>query len=348
MRFDIVRGRFPLKVFFVLFACAVFGYVQQASAVLVSYEPFEYTAGSEILGLNGGGGFGAAWTGRANNAANVPAGTSAVQAASMAHPTQPGDLPTIGGSMLLDATQPAGTTATTQPARDLSAQAKSILDAAPTTWFSFLGQRQGVATDPMISNLPNNPYPRGVNLSLFGQDVATDDELVGFGNSSNATDNTYSIVPDGGGSNREGAYDPAGSASPGVPDNVGAATFPYQNLEWVVVRIDHQVGVDNIYMWLSPDPLSEPSTASADATILSTDTNAFEYGSIGAIRAFVGNQGGTPNAENWRPAGAIQLDEIRLGTTYADMRSTTVVPEPAAFLLMLLGGLGALAIRRRG
>jgi hypothetical protein len=324
------------------------GTVQHASAVLVAYEPFEYTAGSEILGLDGGGGFGAAWTGRVNNPANVPAGTSAVQAASMAHPTQPGDLPTIGGSMLLDATQPAGTTATTQPARDLSAQAKSILAAAPTTWFSFLAQRQGVATDPMISNLPNNPYPRGVNLSLFRQDVATDDELGGFGNSSNATDNTYSIIPDGGGSNREGAYDPPGGLVGGGPTNVGAATFPFQNLEWVVVRVDHLAGVDDIYMWLSPDPLSEPSTASADATILNTDANAFDYGNIGAIRAFVGNQAGTVNAANWRPAGAIQLDEIRLGTTYADMTSTSVVPEPASLALLVLGGLGALAYRRRG
>jgi MYXO-CTERM domain-containing protein len=117
-----------------------------------------------------------------------------------------------------------------------------------------------------------------------------------------------------------------------------------------VLRIDH-VGdatvADNAYLWLNPNPLVEPLIANADVTILSGDTNSRDLSNIDFVRPFVGNAqntaltGGFP-ATNWRPFGVLAVDEIRLGTTYADM---SAVPEPAALGLLALGGL--LRLRRR-
>lgn len=329
-----------LTRFLVISCCAaVFAavMVSTASAVLLVYEPFDYDVDDQLYdpntmtGLNGGGGFDGAWNARAGTASNVPAGSNPVVAGSLAHPSAA--LTTVGNSVVS-----TGESGNNQPARQLSSYAHDQLAASGTFWFSFLGQRQGAPQDPPAFG--DNPYPRGVNVSLFKTDLATDDELVGFGNSSNAEQNTWSIIPDGGGGNREGAYSPAGSLpGNGGPENAGAAPFPFQDTEWVVVRIDQVAGDnnDNIYLWLSPDPTSEPSTANADATILGTDTNGmFDYGDVGAIRPFLGNE------SSGRPFGVMQYDEIRLGTTYADMSARQVtVPEPASLLLLVLGGLAA-------
>jgi hypothetical protein len=128
---------------------------------------------------------------------------------------------------------------------------------------------------------------------------------------------------------------------------VGAATYPFQDVEWVVVRIDHLAGNDDVYMWLSPDPKSEPSLASAAATIKAGDaTNGvFDHALIGAIRPFVGGQQNDATANNWRPTAVLALDEIRVGTAYADMSLT--VPEPASIALVLLSVVGLAGLRRR-
>jgi hypothetical protein len=313
-----------------------------ASAALLVYEPFDYQAGSGLLDQNGGIGFAGDWTGRNNNDGAVPAGSTAIQAAGLSHPSNPGALPTQGGSVLIN-----GSSGVAEPAREFSAAARAAIAGSSTTWVSFLAQRQGQTTDPNTTNLPNNPYPRGVNFSLFRTDLATNSEVAGFGNSSNATDNTWSIIPLGGGGNREGAYDPAGGVQGGGPVTPGAATFPWNELQWAVIRVDHFAGNDDIYMWLSPDPDVEPSILDADATILNTDTNAIDYANIGAMRPFVGSQQGTVGAANWRPAGVLALDEIRIGTTYADMTATSVIPEPASLVLLSLAAI-AFGLRRHG
>ena len=119
-------------------------------------------------------------------------------------------------------------------------------------------------------------------------------------------------------------------------------TPKWSQLAWGVLRIDHAGDAtvsDSAYLWLNPNPLVEPLIANADVTILSGDTNARDLSDLDFIRPFVGNnQTGT----NARPFAVIVVDEIRLGTTYADM---TFVPEPASCLLLVLGGL-ALCVRR--
>lgn len=320
-----------------------------ASAGLLAYEPFDYTAGEQLVGnsLNGGAGFDGAWRARQNNAANVPAGSTPVVAGSLAHPLFPGDLPTSGNSVLL-----TGEFGQSQPTRTFSALAKAQLAGAPgtTTWLSFLSQRQGPATDPATTNLPGNLYPRGVNVSLFdaNPNIANEAELVGFGNSSNAVDNTTSIIVRGAGGSREGAYDPPGATPGGGPTNVGAAIFPWTDLQWIVARIDHSAGNDDVYLWINPDPKVEPLISDADAQILKTDTNGanLDYAGIGALRPFLGNTQNPTNPVTLRPYGVLAFDEFRIGTSYADMSSTTVVPEPASLVLMLLAGMACLARRK--
>jgi len=107
---------------------------------------------------------------------------------------------------------------------------------------------------------------------------------------------------------------------------------PFSDLAWAVMRIDFIGGANNQYLWLNPDPNVEPSTGTANVTIL----NAAAVTGFDAIRPFVGN------AQSDRPFGVLAIDEIRLGTTYADM---SAIPEPSSMALLLLGG--SLAFRRR-
>jgi len=333
------------KIFFSGFAAVFVAALSVASsnAALLVYEPFDYPAGEGLLDKNGGGGFAADWTGNGNNDANLPAGTTSIQGASLSGPA---GLPTQGGHVVIQ-----GSPSTSQPSRTFNAQAVAAIQAQEASggslWVSFLAQRQGEANSPPAgTDWPNNPYPRGVNVSLFN--AAQNDEITGVGNSSNATDNTWSIIPNGSGAMREGAYNPPGSASPGVPDNAGAATYPWNDLHWAVVRIDYAGvgGNQDMYLWLDPDPAGQPAEGAAVAKILGTDTNYSTLLGIGAVRPFVGNAQGTAGGANYRPYGVLAFDEFRVGTTYSDMTSTTVVPEPASLALLLFGGV-ALVVRRK-
>ena len=145
--------------FFVFSLVAMTLMATSTYAALLAYEPFNYSAGQQLVdnSLNGGGGFDGAWRPRQNVASNSPAGSAPVVAGSLAHPTFAGDLPTSGNSVLL-----TGEFGQSQPTRSFSAIAKAQLAGTPgtTTWLSFLSQRQGPATDPATTNLPGNLYPR--------------------------------------------------------------------------------------------------------------------------------------------------------------------------------------------
>ncbi len=196
-----------------------------------------------------------------------------------------------------------------------------------TTWISFLTQRQGAAQDPATTS-PPNMYPRGVNLSFFDSERTTEilrddtlavavDERISVGNSSNATTNEWSIIVEGSGDQRKGAGE------------------PWTNMHWAVVRIDHHGDAameDDAYLWLDPDPTVEPLIANAYVSVLpGVDAFAEDYSNLDYLRPFVGNE------SSGRPYGDLVLDEIRIGTTYADMNSTSVVPEPGTIVLLLCG-----------
>jgi hypothetical protein len=300
-------------------AALLAGLATQASATLIAYEPFDYAAGSILNGQTGGVGFTAAWAPHLANAANVPANpiSNAIVAGSLPGPA---GLPTLGNSALL-----SGEFGTLQ----ISRLFPSISGAAgTTTWFSFIGQRLGETS----TNVAGNPYPRGANVSLFDADRVgpspNQPERIAMGNSSNATADEWSIITEGSGSQRDGSG------------------TPWSTRHWGVIKIEHlgdSTVADNAYMFLDPDPNVEPTNAMAVASMVNgVDSGARDFSGIDYMRPFVGNTSGTVGNTNHRPFAVLAVDEIRVGTTYADMRAT---PEPTTALLFVLGGL-ALSLGR--
>lgn len=206
----------------------------------------------------------------------------------------------------------SGATATYNIFRDIPNIAGGDGD---TTWISFIGQRVGPA------GTGDNPYMRGVNVGFFNTEHPSRTERVTVGNSSNAAQNTW-------------AYIPTGSSN-----EIQPTTEPYTNQAWAVVRIDHIGDVntpDNAYLFINPNPAVEPLIANADASSIGT----FDYSGIDHVRPFIGGVNGEI------PYGELLLDELRIGTTYADM-SGGVIPEPTSLAVLGLGALAALGRRRR-
>jgi hypothetical protein len=304
---------------------------QVAHAGLIAYEPFNYATGENLDSKTGGTGWTSSWGPKLVPAGPaIPAAGAVIQAGSL---TAPVGLPTLGGHARMSAENGAFEMARSFP---------NVSGTAGTnTWFSFLGQRIG--SNAGGTNWPNNPYPRGANIGLFDKDVVaqggTAYERVGVGNSTtgNAADanhyDEWSLIPQGSGAAREGPV----SHSP-----------KWSELAWGVLRIEH-VGdatvADNMWLWLNPDPLGgEPLTANADVTILSGDANSRDISNIDYIRPFLGAAQNATNAATSRPAAVMLIDEIRLGTEWADMRA---IPEPATGVLVAVAGIALMSRRKR-
>jgi MYXO-CTERM domain-containing protein len=196
-----------------------------------------------------------------------------------------------------------GSTGTAQPNRTLPLVRG---DDGTTSWFSFVGQRLGAKDGDPPS------YRRGANISLFNSTLAASTEQLAIGEGTGRAEDTWSLIPDGGAGNTQ------------------ASQVPFDQPSFIVVRIDHLAGNDNAYLFVNPVLGVEPNIATANATSI----GSFDY-SFNRIRPFAGN---TTTAGVF---AEIQLDEIRVGETYADVAP---VPEPAGLTLL---GLGALSLARR-
>ncbi|WP_157837046.1 cell wall anchor protein [Geminisphaera colitermitum] len=183
-------------------------------------------------------------------------------------------------------------------------------DTTTTYWLSFVGNTAWSATGS-----GNNFF-----ASLMLRSGTTDILSVGaFGSSPNwrvrANNSNY-------------------SSATGVPTSSTQA--------FVVVRIDVNTataGNDAVYLWINPALGTEPSIGAATGSI--TGTNLWNSFSLDSLRISVNE-----NA----PAGAtksISLDELRLGTSYADV-AVTVVPEVASTAVFLGGMLFVVVILLQG
>jgi hypothetical protein len=98
----------------------------------------------------------------------------------------------------------------------------------------------------------------------------------------------------------------------------------------VVLKWDFTSGTDTTQMWVNPVIANgEAGLGAADVTVTRT---GFSFN-----RIRLGNGG-----------GLLTVDELRLGTTFADVTPTSIIPEPATLLVWsLLAGLGLAASWRR-
>jgi hypothetical protein len=154
----------------------------RAEAAVLAYEPFSYAAGN-IIGQNGGTGFGGAW-----DEVQGASLSTVVQAGSLGYTDSLGNsLVTAGGKL-----NNIGTGGTSTPGRDFSFRrdgaALGATPAAPVyTYFSFLGIRQGALNTPNGS-IEDGTYGRGANISLFDGGcldcAAADFERLNFGENS--------------------------------------------------------------------------------------------------------------------------------------------------------------------
>jgi hypothetical protein len=288
-------------------------------ASLLVYEGFDY--GTSWLGAtnSGGTGWGAGWmTG------------SQVYATNSATSLSYGSLQTSGGACLFG--NPYGpVTGTQQAQRSLNSNlglTNFFSGSGGTVWMSFLYQNW--TTD----NVGRLGF-RQANVGLFSG--GTTNAASGLSNAAGTERadvgalNTYTAgVVDN--MSLWGSVVPQGMAQQSTFSTLrGSSTAPV--LVLLRLDFDNTTAADTIYAWFNPTIGGvDPSTSTA------ISTNNIDASGINAIRFAVGNA----NASGTN--AVMMVDEVRLGTTFADV---TPVPEPMTFALAGLGGLMLLALRRR-
>lgn len=324
----------------------------KAAAVLLAYEGFDYTPGQSLVGQSGGLGFSTAWLGDANTTANtlIVAGSFTYTDAFGNTLVTSGNRVWVTGDGRPEGDNfPSGVNGNASPRRLLDVDRG--LDSTPTTtWVSVLALRVGM---PYLYNSPDGKvayYGRAVGALQFFYNASRDisssagNEMVTIGR---ASENTSGIDP-----NRNvdtWAVLNRGSATQQVTSTVPLTNEP---VTFIVARIDHNPGTDprvagaadRIYVWFNPADLTvEPDINSADLTLTPTqfDSNNDRDYVFNVIRLFGGN------FNTFVGYGSVQVDEIRIGTTYFDVAP---IPEPSALSLLALGGVMALVtlwLRRR-
>jgi hypothetical protein len=280
-----------------------------ARAVLLAYEGFDYGVGSSIIGQVGGYGFANAWQ---NN--NSGAGSSSVTVSgSLGYVDSTGHiLYGSGNSALFSGSTSANNNAV--PNRDLVIARGTGATDGGSTWISMLVQRQGTATTD-----PTNPYRRGAAVTFYNGGA----ERFGVGMNSNSPTNAVGLTIQGN------------------VNQIRQTGVPFNQLNLVVVRIDHAAGTnDNAYIWVNPANLSVTPDVS---TAITNSVGQFDF-TFNRLQLFVGGTNGAT-----QPTALLAVDEIRVGTDFADIAPwiPVTVPEPSVVALGGLSGLALLIFRRR-
>lgn len=275
--------------------------VPQAFATLLYYEGFNYTPGTSIATNNGGSGWTNAWT--AGSAGNL-LGTNT--AGSLAY-TDAGNntLQTSGGSVIVG--NPVSTTATTAtPNRvmnyNLSGGTGTVAGPGATTWISFLYKR-------LNFDLGTLPFSRQTTFSLF--EGSAERVPIGSPNTTATVSNVFSVW---------------GTGTHNVNAPFQAAAYPITSgsTYFVLLKIvtDNTLAADTAYVWVNWTNLTvEP--APVTATLVQNEVN---LSAITTLRLQANNQ-------NSSGSNAVcQFDEIRIGTTFADVTPQASTPTTPPFI----------------
>jgi hypothetical protein len=334
---SITRTAYSPKNSLLLLAAAavIIGSPASARANLLAYEGFDYAPGNLTSANNGGIGFSGAWN------PNLPSGSSPnniqVLSGSLSYTDQFGNtLVTSGGRFFAtgdgteDGDNVGGSRHNAQPFRELSFSRGSDTEDH-STWISFLAVRTGLP-HPWPADEPTVQYGRASALQLF----QTTSERIAIGRASQNSETSLPNI----------TKDSWAIYNRGDANQTAASTAPLTDLVFAVVRIDHIGGANNpgndqAFLWLNPANLLEAPDISEAITISASQfaNNDRDY-NFNRIRVFAGSWNSTVGY------GSIEVDEIRIGTTFF---SVAPVPEPSTFALAGLGLLafGAFARRRK-
>jgi len=286
-----------VKVWLFIFLTCIGRY--NSGAALLAYEGFNYPPGTSIAGQGGDSLWTSAWT------AGFGLGTN--HATGLTYTDMNGHtLLTSGGSMVVG--NPDGPTSSLAiPNRalnnNLSGGTGTTAGPGGTVWISLLYQRLNLEAG-------GAPYFRQANLGLcqgFVERLA-----LGGPNTSATVSNVFSVWGDG--AVHSGSAPFQSAADPLLP---ATTTF-------ILVKVvtDGTVGADSAYVWLNLTNLTaEPDNGTADLTDHEVDLSLVN---TVWFRAAPYNANGT-NA-------AFQVDELRLGTTFADVAPNAANAEAPTLL----------------
>ena len=288
-----ITGFLLLRGLIILLIALMIPAGNSAHGALLAYEGFDYPDGSDITGKNGGLG----WTNAWYEIATFP---STNVAGSLTYIDQSGNKLTTTGNKLRNSGD-ATASNTSQPSRTL-AHYYTATGTNQTTWLACLAQRFGTKD---VDADGNSLYGRGANISMadtFDDPDSSPDTL------------TYRFTY---GSHTSPKIPDVWEIDTATPATEIQSTNSIAQISLLVFRIDHVTNTvdivpnDQVFMWVNPPLGVEPPTNTAAAILGDTELsfNHFEF--------FAGGNNGTYLQAEW------YVDEIRLGTTYADVTPFT-------------------------
>jgi hypothetical protein len=271
-----------------LFAAAVLALAGPgARADVVTYEPFNYTPGTPLLGSNGGSGFASPWAAGGFNASIFTNYTVAA------------------GSLPYPALATSGDRVTTSEQQAISGLTRSLATPLGTP-----------GTTDYISVLlrPEGTVGAGALGGFFGL----------YLNASTTTPNLSQDLFLG----KPGIFDQYDIEDRGGTNrHLSTVTATAGTTALLVLRMDFTAGIDKFTLYVNPTPGAPEPTAG----VVKQDS---DVGTIAALTLY--------------STGAHSLDEIRIGTTYADVVPLAAVPEPASLVSTLIGLTTLATWSRRG